>query len=116
MYPNLRLEILELSLVRAIVGRRKLQQKLHLDGLRSFGLRARPEYNGKRHYSLSRMDSDSSNICRAGRSGHQQAVCLIMEMGMTVRIVDVLYNFRGVEQDHDGVRENPNSVDAELFL
>ncbi len=35
---------------------------------------------------------------------------------MTIRIVDVLYNFRGVEQDHDVVRENPNSVDAELFL
>ena len=35
---------------------------------------------------------------------------------MSVRIVDVLYNFRGVEQDHDVVREDANGVDAELFL
>lgn len=48
---------------------------------------SRPEYNGKRHHSLSRMDSDSSNICRARRSGHQQAVCFVQEMGMTVSVV-----------------------------
>jgi hypothetical protein len=79
-------------------------------------LGARPEYYGKRHYSLGRMDGGSRNICGAGRSGHQQAVCSIPEMGMSVRIVDVLYNFRGVEQDHDVVREDANGVDAELFL
>ena len=87
-----------------------------LDCLRSSLRRARPEYNCKRHHSLGRMDGGSRNIRGAGRSGHQQAVRFVLEMGMTVRIVNVLYNFRGVEQDHDVVRENTDSIDAELFL
>ncbi len=37
---------------------------LNLDRLRSFALCARPEYNGKRHHFLDRMDCDSPNICR----------------------------------------------------
>ncbi len=41
---------------------------------------------------------------------------LSLEMGMSVGVVDVLDNFRGIEQDHDIVRENTDSVDAELFL
>jgi hypothetical protein len=35
---------------------------------------------------------------------------------MTVRIVYVLDNFGGVEQDHDVVCENTDSVNAELFF
>jgi hypothetical protein len=35
---------------------------------------------------------------------------------MTVRVVYVLYDFRGIEQDHDVVREDTDSVDAELSL
>ena len=35
---------------------------------------------------------------------------------MTVRIVYVLYNVRRIEQDHDVVLENADSINAELFL
>jgi len=47
------------------------------------------------------MDSGPRDICRAGRSGHQQAVRLVPEMGMAVRIVYVLDDFGGIKQDHD---------------
>lgn len=35
---------------------------------------------------------------------------------MTVSVVDVLHNFRGIEQNHDVVRENTDSVNMELFF
>ena len=35
---------------------------------------------------------------------------------MAVGVVDVLYNFRGIEEDHDVVRKNTNGVDVELLL
>jgi hypothetical protein len=62
------------------------------------------------------MDRGTRNISRTGRSGHQQAVCFVPEMRMTVRVVYVLYDFSGIEQDHDVVREDTDSVDAELSL
>src|SRR5260370_31840608 len=62
------------------------------------------------------MDSDSSDICRAGGSGHQQAVCFVQEMGVSVRIVYVLYDFGGIEQDHNVVRQKTDSIDPELFF
>ena len=34
---------------------------------------------------------------------------------MTVGVMNVLYNFCGIEQDHDVVRENTDSVNAELL-
>ena len=61
-----------------------------LDCLSSSLRLARPEYDGKRRYSLGRMDGGSRNICRAGRARHQQAIRFIPEMRMTVRIVYVL--------------------------
>ena len=62
------------------------------------------------------MDSDSSNICRAGRSGHQQAVCFVLEMRVTIGVVYVLYNFGRIEQDHNVVRQKTDRIDAELFF
>ena len=35
---------------------------------------------------------------------------------MTVSVVDVLHNFRGIEQNHDVVRESTDSVNMELFF
>jgi hypothetical protein len=62
------------------------------------------------------MDSDSPDICRARRSGHQQAVCFIQEMEMSVRIVYVLDNFCGIEQDHNVVSQKADGIDAEFFF
>jgi len=87
-----------------------------LDCLSSSPRFARPEYYGKRRYSLGRMDGGSCNICRAGRAGHQQAIRFIPEMRMTVGVVYVLDNFGRIEQDHDVVCENTDSVSAELFF
>src|SRR6266481_8782031 len=85
------------------------------DGLRG-PVFAGPENNGKCCHSLSWMDGGSRNVCGAGRSGHQQAVRFVQKMWMSVGVVYVLYNFRGIEQDHDVVREDTDSVDAELFF
>ncbi len=35
---------------------------------------------------------------------------------MGVRIVYVLYDFGGIQQDHDVVREKADGIDAELFF
>ena len=77
---------------------------------------ARPKYDGKRHYSLSRMNRNSADVCRPGRAGHQQAVGLVLKMGMPVGIVDVLHNFRGIEQDHNVVGQKNNRVDAKFLF
>src|SRR6266853_4215049 len=37
-------------------------------------------------------------------------------MRVTIGVVYVLYNFGGIEQDHNVVRQKTNSVDAELFF
>jgi hypothetical protein len=41
---------------------------------------SRPEYDGKGHDPLSRMDRDSADVCRAGRPGHQQAVGFVLKI------------------------------------
>jgi hypothetical protein len=37
-------------------------------------------------------------------------------MGMSVRVMYVLHNFGGIEQDQNVVRQKPDGVDAELFF
>ena len=77
---------------------------------------SRPEYDGKGHDPLSRMDRDSANVCRAGRPGHQQAVGFVLKMRMGVRVVDVFHDVRRIEQDHDVVSQKADGINAEFVL